>query len=644
MTVTAMKLKAEPDFAGKSLQINTFSNNAAGGGQNALFKALGHPLAAEKARALAAILAAEKIPVYDPYGQFSTFAALYGKTGGDIYVQRVEERAEPRPGKKTRMVGELASSKSEKLFIAAFGHKRILPQIRHLTDAEIISFDDLRIPEEMLSVPGEYLSPFNFATNFALFRDADGEHTRITFVNYWSRGGTRRPAIHLMLLDAEGKTLAGWKMELENPEGAYTIDSAEVKKRFGLPDFCGSLFMHAVGDAGHDIMKYVLDFYGDDETSLSCTHDANSWPADFYAGMPAPREGEKVLLWVQNSHPAPVPPGSIGMAEMGTDDFSFYPREIAPFATVALDVAELLPQAEWPGQIEIFAGKYFVRPRYEVIAEKSFMAHANVERTDLRPDPELPRLSEWIGKGHLLCLPILPRDEFETAFFPTPMARGQNSLPLKASVYGSDGKKYAEKFLGDIPRAETVFTEMEKWLGAEAPALSGGHVELAYDFREGGGGDGWIHAIGRFTQKKSGHAAETSFGSHIFNIPAVYKNEPQSYTGRPPGLTTRIALRLSSVADSFCHLIYPCSLDWHDFSDTSVILHNAKGAAVAERQIRIPKNGSYFFKYRELFGDKERNGAEGGYVIIRDATCRLFGYQGMTRGDKSFCMDHMFGF
>ncbi len=32
------------------------------------------------------------------------------------------------------------------------------------------------------------------------------------------------------------------------------------------------------------------------------------------------------------------------------------------------------------------------------------------------------------------------------------------------------------------------------------------------------------------------------------------------------------------------------------------------------------------------------------YVIIRDETCRLFGYQGAFAPDGSFGFDHMFGF
>jgi hypothetical protein len=32
------------------------------------------------------------------------------------------------------------------------------------------------------------------------------------------------------------------------------------------------------------------------------------------------------------------------------------------------------------------------------------------------------------------------------------------------------------------------------------------------------------------------------------------------------------------------------------------------------------------------------------YVIIRDETCRLFGYHGVAHASGSFSLDHMFGF
>src|SRR3546814_19830688 len=74
------------------------------------------------------------------------------------------------------------------------------------------------------------------------------------------------------------------------------------------------------------------------------------------------------------------------------------------------DLGRLLPQAKFPDQIEIQAGRYFVRPRYEIVqadgdaahggqAGRRRIAHANVERTDLTPTPDLPQLGDLIGKG-----------------------------------------------------------------------------------------------------------------------------------------------------------------------------------------------------------------------------------------------------
>src|SRR3546814_17757847 len=63
--------------------------------------------------------------------------------------------------------------------------------------------------------------------------------------------------------------------------------------------------------------------------------------------------------------------------------------------------------ATFPDQIEIQAGRYFVRPRYEIVqadgdaanggrAGRRRIAHANVERIDLKPNPELAALGDLI--------------------------------------------------------------------------------------------------------------------------------------------------------------------------------------------------------------------------------------------------------
>ena len=93
------------------------------------------------------------------------------------------------------------------------------------------------------------------------------------------------------------------------------------------------------------------------------THDANAWPSDRYAGIPAPAAGERVILWVQNSHAAPIPAGAHRARPDGRRAPGAAARAIAPYATEALDVSELLPGLAWPSQIEFRAGRHVVRPR-----------------------------------------------------------------------------------------------------------------------------------------------------------------------------------------------------------------------------------------------------------------------------------------
>ena len=109
-----------------------------------------------------------------------------------------------------------------------------------------------------------------------------------------------------------------------------------------------------------------------------------------------------------------------------------------------------------------------------------------------------------------------------------------------------------------------------------------GHAELVYDFRDGGEADGWLHALFRYEDRQSGHAAESSFGAHIFNTSMTYRDEPQSYTGPPPGLTTRLFLKLGDARRrSFAVLIYPASAPWHAQSATVLLLHDGAGEVIA---------------------------------------------------------------
>ena len=725
------------------LNIETFQNadlshgwrpgNNAGG--STLFKALGHPLAARKGRALVEGLKGKgPVALYDPTGMIGNFNSYFDLKQLEIegyYVQRVEDLDGTFLGHKARPLSQMKESKAAAVLVLLFDAKGVLAPLTHLfpKGADVRTLDEMRIPDEMLTNQKKYLDPMNFATNFALLRErkgangSDGLHSTVATANYWSMHGAADPELWLCLFDEGGNQLAEWTEGLPQAGAPFTLDSQEIRTRFGLDDFTGSLFIHAVRIAGHDVVKYALDVYGDNGKSLTCSHDANAWPADYYAGMPAGEEDEEVLLYIQNSHPMPIPPNSIGLNIMGAQDVAWYEEEIPPFATHALNVNALLPQAKWPDQVEVTAGRFFVRPRYEVRHKENGrrrIAHANVERIDLKADPNIPALSETMGKGYIMPLPVLPQALFTTTVLPTPMARDEMEMPLRIELMDGDGTLAASKYLGRIPRRESVAIDIDAWIAEESAKLpsvhqpvlpqalftttvlptpmardememplrielmdgdgtlaaskylgriprresvaididawiaeesaklpSGfGHVEFLYDFREGGEANGWLHALGRFEQKASGHRAETIFGAHIYNTPIIYKDEPQSYTNKPPGLTTRLFLRLARGGeDTMCHLVYPASLPWHEKSSTKLILHNGKGEPVAERAIEIACGGSHFWRYKEMFSEEERAKVDGlGYVIVRDTTCRLFGFHGLLNGEESFCLDHMFGF
>ncbi|MBB2203020.1 hypothetical protein [Gluconacetobacter tumulisoli] len=626
------------------LDIRTYDAQAGG---NVLYKALAHPLAAEALSSLAAELRAQgPVAVYDPDGMFAMVRALgpdFGRVEG-LYVHDVALVGQPTPCGPARALTDLAAAPAAVVLAASFDGARIHDRIAHLLPpgARFLSLDSLRLADGMLTVRDRYLDRLNFATNHAFFRDQDRLSTRLVSANYWSRYGARGVRLWLRLFDADGRVLATWEEDVADDGGSIVIDSRAVRARFGLPAFTGQLFIHAIGVAGHDVVKYALDTYGTDgNDSLSVTHDANAWPSDRYANLPAPDAEEDVVLWVQNSHAVPIPAGAMSLNRMGEDRHVPIMCEIGPYQTAAIRVADCLPDLAWPAQIEFRSGRHVVRPRYEVIsARRTRIAHLNVERADLRPDPGIANLPDSLGRGYLLPFPILDPARFRTIVQPVPMAESQVTLPLRLDCFDGAGRPTGQKFLGRLRRDHDLALDLAE-LGVPE-----GHAELVYDFRDGGEADGWLHALVRFQARDSGHAAETSFGAHIFNTVMTYRGEPQSYSGPPPGLTTRLFLKGGNgLGNAFCCLIYPASAAWRPQSRTVLTLHDRAGRSIAESRLDIACSGSGMVWPHRLFGATavEQAGI-GGYVMIRDTTCRLFGYHGVMRDAGGFSLDHMFGF
>lgn len=615
------------------LKIKTFANQK----PCTFFKALGHPeikdvFEAFKQKTISAI--------YDPEGHRHDFFAMTNLPHPPlVYVQAIEAL-----GPQTSLITQVQEDKPKDLFILSFEPEKHLAQMGHLLPhaCQVASLKELRLPEDKLTDPKNYLSDLNFSTNFAFFREEKGWHTRLKTANYWAKYGSQNVKLWAMLFDEDGKMLVSWEENVPSTVHSLVIDSRDIKKRFNLPDFTGQLFIHFTGTKGHSIVKYALDTFHD-SGMLSATHDANAWPSEYFSGLPAPREGEQVILWLQNSHSIPVPAKGVRLNLMGENGEVFLDREIPPFGTYALDVATYFPKARWPLQIELHGGHYFVRPRYEVINAKGYrcMAHVNVERNDLKSDSKIKDLGKMLGKGYILPAPLLPTDLYRTSLLPTPMSRELWFMPLQVLIYDKEGVLKVTHSMGNLSRHHVPSLVLNDLIDL---GQDYGHVELIYDFAVGEEADGWLHGLFRYEHKTMASQAETSFGSHMFNSPVTYKNEPQSYKGPPPGLTTGLFLRVDDDIETFCHLIYPTSTHWHPTSETRFILYTRDGQAIAETALKIPMNGSRLWIYQDAFSSADREKARGGYVMIQDKTCRLFGYHGLHHKNGHLSLDHMFGF
>ena len=159
------------------LRIETFRNDSGG---NALYKALSHPLAAERIQTLLAKLkSCGPFAVYDPDGIAEAFALFHPLPAPAQYlVQNLEHLGRRFQGIEAWPVTAIETADAATLFVTSFDTEKKLAQIRHLLAArmEIFSLDPAKLPAELLTVPARYLSPLNFATNFAFSR-----HHRLTF-------------------------------------------------------------------------------------------------------------------------------------------------------------------------------------------------------------------------------------------------------------------------------------------------------------------------------------------------------------------------------------------------------------------------------------------------------------------------------
>lgn len=627
------------------LDIRTFGPQ----GGNVLYKALSHPLVVDRMRALERDLSGTRLVIYDPDNFLPTVVGLYPGLKPDYVVTHNTEHVgcDDGFGRKKHALIDLPSVEADSVLALSFEQAKMDTRLGDLLCGRSLhTLEKMRLPETFLPYRRPYLDKLNFATNFAFFRDDDNFATRLVTANYWSHYGACCLRYWFRLYDQKGGVLAEWTQCVDEENAGVLVDSTEIRQRFHLPSFTGQIFIHVIGAKGHDVVKYALDTFGKgDNPSLSVTHDANAWPSMRFATLPAPEHDEALRVWIQNSHGTAIPQGAITFNPMGQEDHRAVPQKVGPYETVAVDIGALFPESAWPTQFEMRAGQHVVRPRYEIVQHgRTRIAHLNVERADIAPDPAIRHMDPSLGRGIILPFPVLDPQQFETYVQPNPMSEKVLSLPVRIDMFNEQGEAVGSYFLGNLPRQHRTAVALHELMSCP------GHADLVYDFRDGGDADGWLHSLIRYRDRQSEHAAETSFGGHIFNTLMTWRSEPQSYSGPPPGLTTRLFLKLGQVfagevLKSFCCLIYPHSAEGGKPSSTLLHLYARNGTEISQKTITIQPSGSFMVRPHQLFSAEDMQKAgEGGYVLIRDLTCRLFGYHGLENGSGGFSLDHMFGF
>ncbi len=74
------------------------------------------------------------------------------------------------------------------------------------------------------------------------------------------------------------------------------------------------------------------------------------------------------------------------------------------------------------------------------------IAHVNVERADLQPDPAIAHLPEQLGRNYLLPFPVLDPARFRTIVQPTPMAVTESTLPIRLDLFDPEGNRRGRAF------------------------------------------------------------------------------------------------------------------------------------------------------------------------------------------------------
>ena len=267
------------------------------------------------------------------------------------------------------------------VLVASFDEARTLKQIGHLMPghAQLRSFETLKLPGEAADQRGELSFAAQFRHQFRIFP---------------RRGRQAHAPRHQPIT---GRVTA---RKIVQPVVPPVRRRRSARLRHGpKPARCGRLYRHRQRGDSRALQAAALHrpivragggrggprrgqirARSPMATTATCFRARMTpipGPPICYAGLPAPDEGEEVVLWVQNSHPITIPAGAISAGRDGRRG-NPVPLERGHRAVrdaPAERVPNCCPNARWPHQVEIHAGKHLVRPRYEVDREERPRPH-----------------------------------------------------------------------------------------------------------------------------------------------------------------------------------------------------------------------------------------------------------------------------
>ena len=271
-----------------ALRIETF-NNLTGG--NAFFKAVGHPLARAKIEALVARLAARgPCALYDSArvrARLRRPSSAHRIALDGVFVQKLEDvgnkplghvaAAGDRLGRRERQDASSSSRSTP---------ARLVDHVRHLRARGHRDRDPRRgqarrghaHQPEALSRPAQFRDQFRVLPRQGRAPHAPGH--RQLLGRLWRAAAS---TLWLTLFDGAGAIVAEWReARPRRASASIAIDSRVVRANASASArFTGQLFIHAIGAAGPRRRQIRARYLRRRRRRcLSCTHDANSWPAD----------------------------------------------------------------------------------------------------------------------------------------------------------------------------------------------------------------------------------------------------------------------------------------------------------------------------------------------------------------------------